>query len=198
MAQDTEFPGVCYPGADESTNIFEYNILKNNVDKLKIIQLGITLCTPDGEVVEDCPTWQFNFQFDPKLSFDEGFICRSDESNKGSLDLLVNSGFDFAEHCACGIDPVHFSELLTMSGLVLNDKIRWISFHGDYDFAYLIKLLTGQKLPEKKEEVDRILRIFFPHVFDVKYMLKDFNFVNYGLNKLADQLNVRKRCGREV
>ena len=85
-----------------------------------------------------------------------------------------------------------------MSGLVLNDKIRWISFHGDYDFAYLIKLLTGQKLPEKKEEFDRILRIFFPHVFDVKYMLKDFNFVNYGLNKLADQLNVWERCGREV
>ena len=110
------------------------------------------------------------------------------------MQLLVSSGFDFAAHSSRGIDPIRFSELLTMSGLVLNNKIRWISFHGDYDFAYLIKLLTGQKLPDRKEDFNQILRIFFPHVFDVKFMLKDFNFVNCGLTKLADQLNVIVFC----
>ena len=110
------------------------------------------------------------------------------------MQLLVSSGFDFAAHSSRGIDHIRFSELLTMSGLVLNNKIRWISFHGDYDFAYLIKLLTGQKLPDRKEDFNQILRIFFPHVFDVKFMLKDFNFVNCGLNKLADQLNVIVFC----
>ena len=118
----------------------------------------------------------------------------SDEFNYDSMNMLINAGFDFDKHSSQGIDPNRFSELLTMSGLVLNNKIRWITFHGDYDFAYLIKLLTGKSLPDSREHFDQILRIFFPHVFDVKYMLRDFNFVNYGLNKLAEQLNVCIHC----
>ena len=106
------------------------------------------------------------------------------------MNMLINAGFDFDKHSTQGIDPNRFSELLTMSGLVLNNKIRWISFHGDYDFAYLIKLLTGKNLPDNRENFYQILKIFFPHVFDVKYMLRDFNFVSYGLNKLSEQLKV--------
>ena len=178
--QDTEFPGVCYSGSDETSNIFEYDILRNNVNKLKIIQLGITLCKASGEVAEDVPTWQFNFKFDPE----------KDQSNKESMQLLRSSGFNFQEHNNRGIDSTRFSELLTMSGLVLNSKVRWISFHGDYDFAYLIRLLTGEDLPESKEEFDKVLHIFFPHIFDVKFMSHEYNCANIGLNKLADQLNV--------
>ena len=62
--QDTEFPGVCFPGTEANGNIFEYSVLRGNVNKLKIIQLGITMCSEDGQVALDCPTWQFNFQFD--------------------------------------------------------------------------------------------------------------------------------------
>ena len=102
----------------------------------------------------------------------------------------MSSGFDFNQHYERGINPVHFSELLTMSGLVLNQKIKWISFHGDYDFAYLIKLLTGQELPESKQDFDKILHIFFPHVFDVKYIYYNLKSINMGLNKLAEQMNV--------
>lgn len=64
--KDTEFPGICYPGSDENSNIFEYSILRNNVNKLKIIQLGITVCTASGQVATDYPTWQFNFKFNPE------------------------------------------------------------------------------------------------------------------------------------
>ena len=110
--------------------------------------------------------------------------------NLNSKNLLLNSGFDFKQHSTRGINPTRFSELLTMSGLVLNHKIRWISFHGDYDFAYLIKLLTGQELPDSKQDFDRILHIFFPHVFDVKYILFASKNLNMGLNKLAEQYNV--------
>ena len=45
-------------------NIFEYNFLRSNVNRLKIIQLGITLCSQDGKIAEEYPTWQFNFHFD--------------------------------------------------------------------------------------------------------------------------------------
>ena len=149
--QDTEYPGVCYSVSNDSSNIFEYNTLRENVNKLKIIQLGI---------------------------------------NEDSKLLLESSGLNFSNHTDSGINPTRFSELLTMSGLVLNNKIRWISFHGDYDFAYLIKLLTGSNLPESKEEFDKIREIFFPHVFDVKYIFHTFNTMSVGLNKIADQLKV--------
>lgn len=144
--------------------------------------MGITLCKASGEVAEDVPTWQFNFKFDPE----------KDQSNKESMQLLRSSGFNFQEHNNRGIDSTRFSELLTMSGLVLNSKVRWISFHGDYDFAYLIRLLTGEDLPESKEEFDKVLHIFFPHIFDVKFMSHEYNCANIGLNKLADQLNVKR------
>jgi hypothetical protein len=38
---------------------------------------------------------------------------------------------------------------MMMSGLTLCDEVRWISFHSYYDFGYLLKLLTNNKLPEK-------------------------------------------------
>lgn len=117
-------------------------------------------------------------------------LFRNDAINIDSKNLLVSSGFDFKQHSSRGINQTRFSELLTMSGLVLNQKVRWISFHGDYDFAYLIKLLTGQDLPDSKQDFDRILHIFFPHVFDVKYILYDTKSINMGLNKLAEQMNV--------
>ena len=37
-----------------------------------------------------------------------------------------------------------FGELMTMSGLVLTDDVRWVSFHSSYDFGYLVKTLTCQ------------------------------------------------------
>lgn len=37
--------------------------MRCNVDMLKIIQIGITLCDDDGNSPE-IATWQFNFTFD--------------------------------------------------------------------------------------------------------------------------------------
>jgi CCR4-NOT transcription complex subunit 7/8 len=78
-----------------------------------------------------------------------------------SIDLLKNSGIDFHKFgelqlCARrgdnrfffvqsehdGVDVDEFGELLMTSGLVLNEDIKWISFHSGYDFGYLVKLLT--------------------------------------------------------
>jgi hypothetical protein len=41
-----------------------YKNIKQNVDNLKVIQVGITLANEQGEYPEDVSTWQFNFKFD--------------------------------------------------------------------------------------------------------------------------------------
>jgi hypothetical protein len=46
---------------------------------------------------------------------------------------------------ARGIDVQHFGELLMSSGIVLNDEIRWITFHSGYDFGYLLKVGLGRR-----------------------------------------------------
>lgn len=45
----------------------DYGIIRDNVNNLKLIQLGLTFCKEDGTVADDCPSWQFNFRFDPQL-----------------------------------------------------------------------------------------------------------------------------------
>jgi len=86
-----------------------------------------------------------------------------------------------------------FGEKLTSSGIVLNDEIVWISFHSGYDFGYLLKLLTLEPMPEKEGEFYQLLAIFFPNVWDVKYLtMKNAGCeaLRGGLNKIADQLEV--------
>lgn len=62
--QDTEFPGiVARPiGTFKTGSDYHYQTMRCNVDMLKIIQLGITLCDEEGNRPEGM-TWQFNFQF---------------------------------------------------------------------------------------------------------------------------------------
>jgi hypothetical protein len=45
---------------------YHYQTLRCNVDLLKIIQLGITLCDERGNLPESVCTWQFNFKFNLK------------------------------------------------------------------------------------------------------------------------------------
>ena len=85
-----------------------------------------------------------------------------------SIELLKTSGIDFDKFEKDGIDVQYFGELLTMSGLVLNDKVKWVSFHSSYDFGYLLKLLTCTELPLDEQSFLDILHIFFPNIFDIK------------------------------
>lgn len=182
IGMDTEFPGICFYSKDLQRKLVDYTIIRENVNNLKIIQLGITFCTADGKVAEDCPSWQFNFRFNPELD-----VC-----NAESIDLLRLSGIDFASHATNGVNPRRFGELFTMSGLVLSPSITWIAFHGVYDFAYLLRILMGCDLPESQKEFLDVLHIFFPHMFDVKVMLTACPDMMGGLNYVAERLHVRR------
>ena len=63
--QDTEFPGVVARpiGSFKSSSDFHYQTLRCNVDLLKIIQIGLTLCNEEGQLAPGICTFQFNFKF---------------------------------------------------------------------------------------------------------------------------------------
>ena len=51
---------------------------------------------------------------------------------------------------------------MMMSGLVLNDDVKWVSFHSSYDFGYLLKTLTCKELPMEENEFMELLHTYFP------------------------------------
>ncbi|XP_019320050.1 CCR4-NOT transcription complex subunit 8 isoform X3 [Panthera pardus] len=121
---------------------------------------------------------------------------REDMYSQDSIDLLANSGLQFQKHEEEGIDTLHFAELLMTSGVVLCDNVKWLSFHSGYDFGYMVKLLTDSRLPEEEHEFFHILNLFFPSIYDVKYLMKSCKNLKGGLQEVADQLDLQ-RIGRQ-
>ncbi|CAM9677423.1 unnamed protein product, partial [Ectocarpus sp. 13 AM-2016] len=184
VAMDTEFPGVvARPVGDFNQPDFQYQTLRCNVDMLKMIQLGLSFANEKGELPEDgCCTWQFNFAFN----------LSEDMYAHDSIELLKNSGIDFQGHERRGIDLQDFGELLMTSGLVLLPNVTWLSFHSGYDFGYLIKLLTCSNLPTQESDFFDLLQLYFPKIYDIKYLVSSQDGFHGGLNKLADDLKVER------
>ncbi len=182
IGMDTEFPGVVYPCTCINKD-FYYQYIKNNVDQLNLIQLGITLTNAKGEKPPNTTTWQFNLKFD----------YEKDAHSSESISLLYNSGINFNKLKKEGISHRFFAEYLTVSGMVLNENIIWISFNGFSDFAYLLKLLTWDILPNDTNDFLEILKIYFPNVYDIKYLIKDNEIYKGGLNKIAKELNIERK-----
>lgn len=206
VAMDTEFPGVVARPVGEfrSTADYHYQLLRCNVDLLRIIQLGLTFMDDEGKTPPGYSTWQFNFKFNLRLA---GFsiatmVCflisllfytlSEDMYAQDSIDLLQNSGIQFKKHEEDGIDPIEFAELLMSSGIVLVDNIKWLCFHSGYDFGYLLKLLTDQNLPADEGDFFELLHIYFPNIFDIKYLMKSCKNLKGGLQEVADQLELRR------
>ncbi|PNH12651.1 putative CCR4-associated factor 1 7 [Tetrabaena socialis] len=188
VAMDTEFPGVVAKpiGTFKSSREYLYKALKMNVDMLKLIQLGLTFTDAKGSLPRaggELCVWQFNFK---------GFRLADDVYAQDSIELLKQSGIDFALHELRGIDVHRFGELLMTSGIVLNDDVRWITFHSNYDFGYLLKILTCQPLPNTEAEFFELLNIYFPNIFDIKYLMRYCDNLHGGLNKLAEMLDVQR------
>ena len=188
--QDTEFPGVVARPIGQFTGNadYHYQTLRCNCDLLKIIQLGLTFTDETGTPCPECCTFQFNFKFS----------LNSDMYAQDSIDLLQRSGIDFEQFEARGIDPFLFGELLMTSGLVLNENVKWLSFHSGYDFGYMLHLLRCEEMPAEEDDFFELLGLFFPYIYDIKYIVKyceslpGAENLKGGLNRVGEALQVER------
>lgn len=109
-----------------------------------------------------------------------------------SIELLTKSGINFKKHEEYGIDVEQFGELLISSGLVLLDDVKWISFHSGYDFGYLLKLVSCAALPASEPEFFELLKIWFPSIYDIKFLIRSTKNLKGGLQDVADELQVSR------
>jgi CCR4-NOT transcription complex subunit 7/8 len=179
ISMDTEFPGFVYQIPSYTQENY-YKTVKSNVDSLKLIQVGLTLCDEEGNFPEEVHTWQFNIDFD----------WTKDKYSYESISLLTNSGINFDKLKENGIPIDKFAEYLFTSGLILNENIFWITFHGSYDLAYLLKYVSGQNLPERENEFLSLLELYFHNFYDIRFLINNHDSLKGSLSKLACCLNI--------
>ncbi|XP_040379344.1 probable CCR4-associated factor 1 homolog 11 [Oryza brachyantha] len=190
VAMDTEFPGVIHRPSKHPALLTandRYELLRRNVDALHLIQVGITLAAS--------PTAPPALAFEINLcDFDQRVHRHAPES----VQLLESHGLDLAAHRKHGVRASALAPLLMSSGLVCSHgAVKWVTFHSAYDFAYLIKLLMGRKLPRSMAEFLNLVRVFFgDDVYDVKHMMQHCGDLYGGLERVAATLQVKRAAGR--
>lgn len=74
--------------------------------------------------------------------------------------------------------------------------MKWISFHSGYDYGYLFKLVSQESLPDQEAEFFDLLKLYFPHIYDIKYLMKSCENLSGGLQKVAEKLSL-DRIGQQ-
>lgn len=150
---------------------------------LNLIQLGITLSDEQGNFPSPTSTWQFNLQYN----------LSKEKYNQESIKMLQESGIDFDSLKHKGIDPLVLGDYLISSGLFLNEDTKWITFHGAFDYAYLIKLLCNQKLPDTYDSYKQIIGEFFPTTYDTKIIANEVDDIKgTSLQKLGNEFGIER------
>ncbi|EGR26864.1 hypothetical protein IMG5_079820 [Ichthyophthirius multifiliis] len=147
-----------------------------------MIQLGLTFAKSDGTFPQKC-TFQFNFAFNKN----------KDNNTKEAIKFLEESGIKFDMHQKQGIQLADFAEMFFGCGLLCNEDITWITFHGGFDFAYFLKLLIDSKLPNTCKEFYEQFYLYFPQTIDVKLVIQEIEGYKYkylGLERLSKNLQI--------
>jgi CCR4-NOT transcription complex subunit 7/8 len=159
-------------------------------------------------------TWQFNFRFSTNED-----MCAPDSLellNKAGLDfdrherlgidveyfgeLLITSGlalFDevrwvsFHRYVA-GPRMLHgHRRPCTVLLIVQAVRHSQLSCSG-YDFGYLVKVVSCAPLPTTEAEFFQLLRIWFPSIYDIKYLMRSCKNLKGGLQDVAEELGVAR------
>jgi CCR4-NOT transcription complex subunit 7/8 len=69
--------------------------------------------------------------------------------------------------------------------------VHRVTFHDGYDFGYIVKLLTGRKLPPTHADFFNLIKLYFAIVYDIKHLMK-FRHLYGGLNRMAKLLHAER------
>ena len=184
------------------------------MDLLKIIQLGIAFANEKGEHPPGCVSWQFNFKFNLEedmyaqdsidLLMDAGIDFERHEEEGIDVvyfgELMITSGLVLVDSVRwisfhSGYDFGYLLKLLTCSvtcearggggsavlRLPLACFSHWI----------VLRLCSCQALPAGESDFFEALKIYFPWVFDIKFMVHSTE-LHGGLQKIADDLHCQR------
>jgi len=177
LALDVEFPGFIRQEPRAGARSARYQALRENVDRLRPIQIGAAVAGADGSLRG---VWSFNLQFDVDV----------DLHTKKSVEFLRAAGLDFPRHKKEGIDTATLGSMLANSMLVGQHGRApwWVTFSGAYDLGYLLKLLTsGRPLPRDFSAFDVALGAFCPRHHELRDELP-----HGSLDSLARKLGVQR------
>ena len=193
ISMDTKFPGIIFqsnPGLHQpQTN---YAMMKANVDHMHLIQVGLTLSDCHGNL----PTFGTSNRFIWEFNFCEFDVTHHPHAPH-SIALLQRHGMDFHKNRNFGVSIVRFAELMMLSGLLCNNHIQWTTFHGAYDFAYMVKVLsyrflyTQPLLPPNLVDFLQVVKFFFGNtVYDVKHLIRFCPNLHGGLDRVSESLGL--------
>ncbi|KAG2558959.1 hypothetical protein PVAP13_8NG320000 [Panicum virgatum] len=200
VAIDTEYPGTVHrpPAGRRERDLApadRYALVKANVDELPIVRLGITLCDADGNVPLVAGAgaarpreraWEFIFSdFDPLR----------DRHAPESVAFLRSRGVDFRLAPEGGVRAAAFAARLAavLAPARLRGDLAWAAFGGAYDFAYMVKMLSGgQPLPGTWHDfMAQTKALLGGRLFDGKYMAEHSgrpDLCGGGLRRVAARL----------
>lgn len=183
IGMDTEFPGVVLKDEHSTGQIPPYPVVSANVNLLSLIQFGITLSDSEGEMPRPISTWQFNFRFD----------LAEEIHSPSAINMLYEHEIDFNRFKTDGIDPTEFAHYVYAAGLVQNNNLTYVTFHGVYDFAYMLKVVSCQAVPRSPSHFLTTLEQYVPHFLDLKTITTDIADIKKGgLQKLMEELDVNR------
>jgi CCR4-NOT transcription complex subunit 7/8 len=177
VAIDTEYPGTLHgapAGPALTTAARYYAFVKANVDELPALQLGLTLCDEGGKLPEAIDDQGGSLQLAWEFNFSDFDIARGRHAPE-SVRFLMSQGFHFDVAREYGVPSAYFADWL--AGVLARlphwcQPPTWVAFGGAFDFAYMVKMLSGgQPLPDTPEElVARARYLLRGSVFDAKCM----------------------------
>jgi CCR4-NOT transcription complex subunit 7/8 len=179
----THYPGLIHlSGKDQNALTAEqpYALVKANVDALKPLQVGITICDYHGQSF----AWEFNLR---------DFRRLADPHDEKSLAYLADRGLDLDTHANHGVDAGILGAMLLGSGLFGPRRgLSWITYAGAYHVAYLLKIVTGGiPLPHDMTSfVGAVWQFLGSQVYDVATMAADCPTLPVGLERIAALLGL--------
>jgi CCR4-NOT transcription complex subunit 7/8 len=87
-------------------------------------------------------------------------------------------------------NEIHFQNFSAAWNVTKIINSENIFFRSGYDFGYLLKVLNNANLPAEEAEFFELLKIFFPRIYDVKYLMKSCKNLKGGLQEVSELLEV--------